>query len=320
MDRHVTRREPYWKSFFAKPIQDRVFIAPREVIEYIDLDNRKIGLPNRPTTPTPSKEFLQDIRAAIEEIPPSIKKLMDRKFAGIFLVNDLGGTGYTNYILNENNDPISAFVVLDANVLQQRKANEWATWKERTPFKAGVVFDIEAVIEDGSTDNRKNAIQYILLHELGHVASVSENIHPVWEVYPNDIQNVGRYSFFNESWKIDREQNKFTSRFDSSFFSERTDVIYYFGAKLNNGQIVDVYNKLEKTNFATLYAATHPSDDWAESFVTYVHGVLMKKPFRITIKKNGKAERVFELCWGKPRCEKKKAILDQILRVDKDNH
>jgi molybdopterin-binding protein len=60
-------------------------------------------------------------------------------------------------------------------------------------------------------------------------------------------------------------------------------VVYYFGAKLPAGQMVATYESLERTNFVTLYAATHPADDFAEAFASYVHGVLMGRPWEISI-------------------------------------
>ncbi|MEK6705202.1 MAG: hypothetical protein AABZ06_05390 [Bdellovibrionota bacterium] len=91
-------------------------------------------------------------------------------------------------------------------MLQKRNANEWATWKEQTPFKKDAGFELEAKIEDNINDNRKSAIQYILLHELGHVISVNEYFHPPWGVYPDSLKNIEQYAFFNESWKIDGAQ------------------------------------------------------------------------------------------------------------------
>ena len=78
---------------------------------------------------------------------------------------------------------------------------------------------------------------------------------------------------------------------------------------------IKTYINLEKTNFPTLYAATHPADDWAESFASYVHSVLMKKPFNIKIKdtKNPEIYINFKLCWGKPRCANKEVFLAWML-------
>ncbi len=289
-----------------------MFIAPREVIEYIELDNRMYGLPNVPVAPTPSKEFIQDIKNALKEIPVSVKKLLKAKFAGIFLVNDLGGTGYTDYIFDSQGKPKAGFIVLDANVLKKRTANQWATWKESTPFKKDPAITIEAIIESDQNDNRKNAIQYILLHELGHVISVDDFFHPPWGIAPSNLKDVKQYKFSNESWRIDEKQNKFITRFDSTVLPERQNLVYYFGAKLSGKQMASTYDHIEQTDFVTLYAATSPGDDWAESFVTYIHGVLMKKPFQINIKKNGHTEKSFSLCWGTPRCARKEAILSKL--------
>jgi hypothetical protein len=77
--------------------------------------------------------------------------------------------------------------------------------------------------------------------------------------------------------------------------------------------MVITYDHVEQTNFVTLYATTNPSDDWAESFVTYIHHVVMKRPFQITIKKNGKPVKNFRLCWGTSRCSKKEAIIKTYL-------
>ena len=309
MENHVARKSSYWEKFYDNPLNERVFVAPKEVIEYINLDNRKNGFPNRPFTPRVSEEFVQDIKDAISEIPDSVKAMLESKFAGVFLLSDLGGTGYTDYILNENGDPVAAFVILDFQVLQKRDANEWATWKESTPFKADPSFSIEAIIQPDATDNRKYAIQYILLHELGHVISVDELFHPPWTIFPNGIRQVEKYEFFNESWRIDKQDNEFVSRFDTGVLPNRENVVYYFGAKLNGNQMHETYTALEETDFPTLYAATHPTEDWAESFVTYVHSVLMQKPLLIRIKKDGEVVKEIYPCWGTPRCANKEAIL-----------
>lgn len=58
------------------------------------------------------------------------------------------------------------------------------TWKENTPFKDSASYRLDARIEADSDDNRKNAIQYILLHELGHALTVGTDIHPPWNIPP----------------------------------------------------------------------------------------------------------------------------------------
>ena len=74
------------------------------------------------------------------------------------------------------------------------------------------------------------------------------------------------------------------------------------------------YGSLEKTNFPTLYAATTPGDDFAESFVSYVHTALMKRPWEITIRKDGEVVKSYRTCWEEPRCAAKRRILEDLLR------
>lgn len=100
-----------------------------------------------------------------------------------------------------------------------------------------------------------------------------------------------------------------SSRFENRF-SLRKHVAYYVDGKLETTQILDVYSQLEGTNFSSLYAATSPSEDFAESFATYVHKVLMGKPFEIRIDQNGQNVKRFESCWEAKRCSSKRRVLE----------
>ena len=280
------------------------------MIKYLNLDNLKNGYSNRPFKPIFKNDFASEVKQALSEIPASVLKKISGSFAGVFLVADLGGTGYTDTILSEKGVPVASFVVLDVNILKARKANEWATWKASTPFvSSDKTYQIQVVIEASKKNNRKNAIQYILLHELGHVLSVSLPVHPHWGYSPSTIKDLSVYKFFNESWLLPPRSKKYVTRFDRSVLKNRSNIVYYFGAKLKNNEIVPMYTNLKKTDFCTLYAATSPFDDWAESFANYVHSVLMKKPFFIKIIKNSKTVESFQSCWGTARCARKEEIL-----------
>ena len=64
-------------------------------------------------------------------------------------------------------------------------------------------------------------------------------------------------------------------------FPNRKDVVFYFGPKLEASQMRLVYQSLEQSTFPTLYAATHPADDFAESFASYVHVVMMGRDYEV---------------------------------------
>jgi hypothetical protein len=314
-DSHPVKDARTLRSYQALPIDRRVVVAPAKLLDYLNLDNRLRGFPNRPRYTRLDPQFLQDMTAALAGIPSAVKTLVDSRLMGIFLVQDLGGTGYTDYVYDGQRQAAGAFIVLDADVLT-RVANQWATWKENTPFNESAEFGLEAIIEDGTGDNRTQALQYILLHELGHVASVGRKIHPPWDGWDCVTDPPTAYAFFGLSWELSGEPDcKVISKFDHTGFHYRTEVVYYFGARLPLSDSPAVYAELERTNFPSLYAATSPADDFAESFATYVHAILMGKPFSIRIEGPGEVASQFTGCWGTERCQDKQAMIAELLQA-----
>jgi hypothetical protein len=114
------------------------------------------------------------------------------------------------------------------------------------------------------------------------------------------------------SWTVDRKNNRYVSLFDESF-SQRRDIVYYFGAKLGADQMAATYGNLARTNFATLYSATSPGDDFAEAFASYVHTVLMHKPFAIRIYHRGELSLDYGACWNDARCADKRKLIESFL-------
>lgn len=233
------------------------------------------------------------------------------RLAGIFLVDALGGTGYTDEVIGDQGERLGGFIVLDAGVLQRLSANEWATWKEWTPFKPEPPWQLEARIERDAQDSQRNAIQYILLHELGHVLSVGANFHPPWTISPKEAGPAQSYPFFGLSWQVKDE--RYASRFDDAF-TLRSDVVYYAQPKLPASRMVEVYSQLSRTNFPSLYAATRPGDDFAEAFANYVHVVMMGRPWSITIRRGGEVVQETGACWEEPRCAAKRRLLEGLFQ------
>ena len=303
----------FWKQAFEKPLEQRVGPAPPEVREFLLLDNLVHGYPERPRASTVTKEFHDEVAAALADLPVPVKRRLADRLAGVLFVDEFGGTGFTDSITDGAGGKKTAFVVLDPTVLAKRTANQWATWKENTPFKPEGRYRLSATIEASADDNRRQAIQYILLHEVGHVFAVGEDFGPDWNLKVSEIPAGARYPFFELSWLADRAGNRYESRFEKEL-PERGKVVYYWGAKLPASAMAAVYEHLEATNFPTLYAATHPGDDFAESFASYVHVVLMGKPFDIVISEDGHVVKSYGSCWKEPRCAAKRRILESYLR------
>ncbi len=272
---HVVRKLAYWKDALSEPPAKRIGRASPELIQMMVLDNIAQGIDEKPRAVELDDKFVLDVQNAFETLPVQVKALLSSKLAGIYFLAGLGGTGYTNAVYDDEGKPVAGFIVLDAEVLSRQLANSWATWKENTPFKTDRKFRLEAEIESAAQNTRQAAIQYIMLHELGHVVSIGENFHPPWTIPLKDVPSLAAYPFASLSWSIFDDGNKYVSLFDNKF-KQRANVVYYFGARLEAGEMQPTYSMLESTNFPTLYAATRPGDDFAESFASYVHTVLMK--------------------------------------------
>lgn len=217
--------------------------------------------------------------------------------------------------MDKDGKPQGAFIILDVDVLKKKSANNWATWKENTPFKVDNTYKLKMKIQEKENDTPKYAIQYILLHEIGHAIAMNENIHPFWNIAPKDINDLKKFPFINLSWKIDYKENSYVSKFDKGIFPERPEVLYYQEPPFKSSQMKTIYDNLEDTDFVSLYSTINPADDWAEAFVTYVHTQMLKYPFEIKIYKDNKEIKKFKSCWELKRCEKKKKIIQNFLDI-----
>lgn len=218
-------------------------------------------------------------------------------------------------MFDEKRRQVDGVVALDVAKLRAQTANAWGTWKENTPFAPDPRFGLSVRIATDAEDNRKNAIRYILLHELGHVFAAGLPVHPSWNLAPNDVRSVERFAYFRTTWVVVKDENRYKTVFDDTVFPQRRDVVYYGKPKLAGDQMVSVYENLANTNLPTLYAAGHFSDDFAEAFATYVHTVVMKKPYSIEIYRDGTLVRTQRACWDEARCAEKRAILERLLGV-----
>jgi hypothetical protein len=308
---HPARQLAFWKDALDKPLADRVAPGGPELVDYLTIDNIANGFPQRPRSPAHDPGFLDDVRDAIASVPAPVRKLLERKLVGVLLVEDIGGTGFTDEVVDEQGKAVAGFIVLDPGVLRAHTANSWITWRENTPFKPSARHRLAARIATGADDNRRQAIQYILLHEFAHVIAIGARLHPSWAMPPSEVRSPGDYPYFSLSWRI--SDGRYASVHEDRF-PRRKDIVFYFGPKLDGADMRSIYGSLEHTDFATLYSATHPGDDFAEAFANYVHVVMMRKPFAITIREDGRTGKTYRACWGQARCAAKRRLMEELLR------
>lgn len=307
------KRIGFWESVFKLAPELRFGEAPRELVDYVHQDNIKQGYPQVPRRAKLDPTFKGEVRQAMASLPPAVKDALGPKFAGVYFIENLGSTGWSEEIVDRKGKVVAGVIVLDAGVLSKQRANAWATWKEGTPFRSDARWKLAAEIERGAQDTRVQAIQYILLHEIGHVLAMGTSLLPSSDLEPKEALARGPYSFLDMSWQIGPKDN-WASIYDGGFLI-RPDIVYYTGAKLDGARMEDAYLQLKGTNFATLYGATNPFDDFAEAFVNYVHVQVMKRPFAVRIYKDNKLVLTYGDCWQETRCAKKRRVIEQVLGI-----
>lgn len=306
---HKARSASTWSEFTGKGIRDRVLHAPDIIIDYLRKDNQFQGYKEQPQKPAIDPEFLSDIINAVVEFPKAVRNHIDKHLVAVFLVEELGGTAYGE-LLNDFDNNKLGFIVLDVISLN-RKANEWAAWRENSPFAMSGMYVIEAEIEPKENDNRKAAIQYILLHEVGHLVGVAKGAHPNWF----EGGHPQKWPFTKLSWLTLERGFEGKSKFDETFTNRNKLKFYSFrDAPLSSKEIDETYWQLSKTNFVSLYASTNMYDDFAETYAMYVHVILQKRPWKIRIKKEDEPIRDITNPILDKRCKNKKRYFDEMFK------
>lgn len=312
LTKHPVKQLAFWGAQLEKPLAERVGAASADVVDYLRMDNEVNAYTARPSATEMPPALQDDVRAILAALPPRFQSLLGAKLLGVFAAQGLGSSAYTDFVRDAQGAPVAAFVVIDVAAMT-RKANAWIAWKESTPFKPEPGWAITGELEPEATDTTRGALEFVLIHEFGHMLAFDEDVHPLWSVTPS-LVDPEDYPFFNVSWTVK----------DGAYFRkvELTDEapgpITYYKERDDRpaaSRMPAFYDWLAKSDFVTLYAATNPFDDFAESIVTYLHTVVMKKPYKLTISHDGAAVRTWTPCWDEPRCATKRKELEAFLRL-----
>lgn len=270
-----------WLQQLQVPLAERRGPAPVELVRSLGNAPWLGGFGCHPVSAEVPPEFERDVGKAIAELPDVVKRLLEPRLLGVYFARSLGASAVTDVVAGDDDRILGAVVVIDCDAFMHSTANAWATWKENTPFRGESPLSLELLIAADQENTRKAAIQYLLLHEFGHVLTLGTAILPEWWLASEDWQASESYSFLPLAWQIGDDQQIVPQ--PGNDFPLRQAVAYYTGAQLARDQLPAIYNALEATSFPTLYAATNAHDDFAESFATYVHTILMQKRYELRI-------------------------------------
>ncbi|HZX31954.1 MAG TPA: hypothetical protein VFF03_11435 [Rhodocyclaceae bacterium] len=303
---------PYlWEQMLSMPLEQRLAPAPKELLDYVVQYNAATGNPAQPAASAAHGELEADLQAAIAELPPVIKAKLEPLLLGVFFMTGLGSSAVTDVVAYADGGLVGVAVAIDVEVFLSYRANGFATWRENTPFLPVPGLSLEVRIAREGEDDRKEALQYILLHEFGHVLTAGQNLMPDWWEDPAGFQDASHYSFLPLSWEFGA--NGHIAPRGVEDFPLREDVFFYQDPLLSGEDIPAIYQALEKTGFPTLYGATSVYEDFAECFATYVHSVLLGKPYELRICRDGQSILESGDFWKSPRSQAKAALMEDFL-------
>src|SRR6266480_5351739 len=175
---HTALRLETWNDWLLRSPRERVAAAPEVVLDFLRKDNALQGWSERPDAANIDASFVDDAASALENMPSQVLRHFIDHAVGVFLVRNLGGTAYSD-LLNNHGANKRGFIVLDVGSLA-RTANEWATWRERSPFADHGEAELVATIEPSQSNDCSKAIQYVLLRETGHLVGALQEHHGSW--------------------------------------------------------------------------------------------------------------------------------------------
>ncbi|MEM6531027.1 MAG: hypothetical protein AAF654_00320 [Myxococcota bacterium] len=309
LEAHPVRKASYW-STLREGERPKIGPASRDIIEYLLIDNVLNGFRERPV-PSKDMSMRDDLLAAWDSLPAKVRTLAAARLAGIFLVDDLGGSAYTEVVGDTSGTTVGAFMVMDAKVMNQ-PPNAWMSWKENTPFRDGAI-RVDARIAPAGSKNRVASIRYLLLHELGHVIGETVGAHPPW----GPAGTIGEialseYPFLDIGWQDNPDGKGVVTKYETG----RLGKFAFYQPKerrMANDTSIGGYRWLRTTPFATLYSLNSIYDDFAEAFANYVHVEMLREPYSISVVEGDTVHLMYDACWDEPRCEKKRAWLEKLL-------
>jgi hypothetical protein len=308
LESYEVRQKIFWD--YKRPEHSEssfIFLEPQKpLLDYLARVNSDDGIQSVPSAKGIELKDLARVESVVRGFPAEVKDLFSKKLVGVSLVSGLGSSAFSSSIFGRDGEVIGGFVVLDVSVLR-KKSNEWFTWRERSPFNCPEKIGIKALISDGKDND--DGVRYIFLHELAHVYSFNENLHPQWFETP-DLARLSNTSFAPLSWTV--VDGKYREIFGATSVVKSRVHYYADENRLPCSQVERIYENLAKTNFPALYASLSPVEDFGESFANYIHTVVLNRPFEIQIEPDSK--EIYSSCWHEKRCATKSAFFSKLLR------
>ncbi|GAB3491455.1 hypothetical protein GCM10027341_04430 [Spirosoma knui] len=243
----------------------RIQIAPENVFSLF----REAGM--QPVNHPLTRVQKEKVSHAFALLPPLHQRILKQHLHSISFMDNMPNTALTSPV--DSGGLSKRFNITFRAGLLDQTISEWATWKEATCFEPSDTTSYSVRVEGGNLD----AIIYVLMHEATHIVDVVTELTP----HPSAPQAVVEPTrFTNGIW---RTMNKPDNRYLDSLLEQTR---FRSGRPLSISRAPNVYQKLAKTPFASLYGMAAWSEDIAELATIYHLTAKLKQPFYVVVTKD----------------------------------
>ena len=256
--------QPLTSSRHRDPAQ-RIKIAPESVFKsFLEAGMKPV---DHQLTPAEKKK----VNHAFALLPPRHQRVLKQHLQSISFLDNMPNTALTSPV--DTAGAMKMFNITFRASLLDETISQWATWKEATCFSPDTNSTYRVRVEGGDMD----ALVYVLMHEATHIVDAVLNINP----HPAEASAVVPPTpFTNGIW---RKMNLPAEPYLDSLLAQ---TCFRSGKPLPIRQAPEVYARLSKTPFPSLYAMAAWFEDIAELATIYHVTATLKQPFYIVVTKD----------------------------------
>jgi len=304
------RRASLWGSeWVGTPLAERAHILPRDIADSLRGGAFGAGIAGNIAPAENAEYMLDDLRAAMDSIPDAVKKLVENRLIGVYLVQGMElkdgshAAGLAIETINFFRQYSGTVILIDSESTDERPDQALAGLSFVPLSKYGY-FALEPQLADSGSNDRITTLRTVLLHELGHVIDTDRGIVPDGFSYGAITPGCG---FTCLSWRrrgVHRYRGDLSKAMEDL---ERGDFKAYVL------RLPKTLEALKQSNFPSLYGTVLPEEDFADSFAMYVHTVMLGQPWELTFRVDGEIKTEIGSCFTEGRCPGKRAYFDALM-------
>ncbi|MEZ0612067.1 hypothetical protein ACAW74_26395 [Fibrella sp. WM1] len=252
---------------------ERIQVAPEAIFTKF----REAGMNPVDHKLTPAQK--QKVSRAFALLPPLHRQLLKRHLHSISFMDNMPNTALTSPV-DAGGLPRQFTITFRAGLLDET-ISEWASAKENTCFKQVDKARYTVRVEGGNMD----AIVYVLMHEATHIVDAVKAITPRVDASTSVVEPT---RFTKDIWRL---MNVPADTYLDSLLEQTR---FRSGKTVPVSVAPEVYRKLSKTPFPSLYATAAWSEDIAELATIYHLTTRLNQPFQVIVTKDNVEVARFE--------------------------